>query len=241
MKKISLLMLAFILAGSSFVFAQDDEKKDKKKRFRTRQEFVFDLGLNNYLSDGQFPDQTNEQFTIKPWGSWYVSIGNSYLTKIAGPLYLEWGGDINWYNFKFQDAKTIIVKNPTDITFDVNQDASRDQTKSKLVVSYVNVSFVPIIKFGERNSSFRLGAGVYGGYKLGSFAKYVYDVDDQTIKDKVRENYFVENLRYGIRARVGYRDVDLFANYDLNSLFSEGRGPQLNAVSAGFTITDLFD
>ncbi|MBA4058759.1 MAG: hypothetical protein C0490_28840, partial [Marivirga sp.] len=39
---------------------------------RTWQSFNFDLGTNNYLSDGKFPDSNNELYSVRPWGSWYV-------------------------------------------------------------------------------------------------------------------------------------------------------------------------
>ena len=241
MKKLTLLALAFVLASGAALYAQDDEKKSSKKRHKTKQEFSMDIGMNNYLSNGQFPDASNEQYTIKPWGSWYVSLGSAYLTKVAGPLYLEWGGDVSWYNFKFQDPSTLIVKNPADVSFVENPDASQVYNKSKMTVSYANVSMVPMLKFGSKKNALRIGAGVYGGYKLASYAKYVYEIDDQTIKDRESDNYFVENLRYGFRARFGFKDLDIFANYDMNSLFTQGRGPDLHAISAGITISDLFD
>jgi len=39
-----------------------------------------------------------------------------------------------------------------------------------------------------------------------------------------------------LRFQMGYRGIDFYANYDLNELFVEGRGPQLNAFSFGFVL-----
>jgi hypothetical protein len=42
-------------------------------------------------------------------------------------------------------------------------------------------------------------------------------------------------MRYGLRGQIGFNDIDLFVNYDMNDLFTEGKGPQLNAFSFGIT------
>jgi hypothetical protein len=57
---------------------------------------------------------------------------------------------------------------------------------------------------------------------------------DEKIKDK--DSFFLNNFRYGVRLQVGYRSTDLFFNYDLNDLFSTGKGPSLNAFSFGVTL-----
>ena len=43
----------------------------------------------------------------------------------------------------------------------------------------------------------------------------------------------MNNLRYGLRLQFGFRDTDFFFNYDLNELFSAGKGPKVNAFSFG--------
>ena len=219
--------------------AQDDDNKKRKRSSYTKQDFKIDLGLNNYLSDGQFPDQSGELYTIKPFGSWYVSLGAVYTTRIAGPLSLEWGGDVSWNNFKFEDPSVFMVRDANSVNFFQSVDTEIIPEKSKFVVSYLNASLVPMFSFGRSSKSLRLGAGVYGGYRIGSHNKFTYSRDNQTIKDKDKDNFFIDNLRYGVRVRMGFRDIDLFANYDLNSLFVEGRGPDLNVVSLGISIMDI--
>ena len=54
---------------------------------RTWQSFNFDLGTNNYLSDGKFPDNDNELYSVRPWGSWYVAASSIQRTRL-GPKYL---------------------------------------------------------------------------------------------------------------------------------------------------------
>jgi hypothetical protein len=61
-------------------------------------------------------------------------------------------------------------------------------------------------------------------------------MDGDREADKDSSNIFLNNVRYGIRFQVGYRGVDMFLNYDVSPLFSENRGPELNAFSFGFTL-----
>jgi hypothetical protein len=231
-------MLSGILLSAGLVQAQDDEKRRKRSR-STHQDFKVDIGINNYLMDGEFPDQNGELYSIRNFGSWTFALGTVYHTRIAGPLSLEWGGDISWNNFRFEDPSVNLVRNGPVVDFVQNTDTEIVPEKSKFVVSYLNASIVPMIKFGKSSKSFRMGAGVYGGYRLGSYTKFKYKRDNQDLKDKNHDNYYVENLRYGVRVRMGFRDFDLFANYDLNNLFVANRGPELNVVSLGFTFVDM--
>ena len=61
--------------------------------------------------------------------------------------------------------------------------------------------------------------------------------DDKKDGDKKKEKdhgtYQMNNFRYGLRLQLGFKDTDLFFNYDLNELFVSGKGPKLNAFSFG--------
>jgi len=204
---------------------------------------MFDFGLNNYLNNGKFPDETNELYTVKPLVAWNIALGITNTTKIAGPLYLEWGGNVNWYNFKFENDRTRMEKTDNGVVFFEDLDV-RDPRKSKFVVPYLNAQLVPMFQFGKArrdgwfpfdrddDSGFRIGMGGYAGYRIGSRHKYVIKQDNR-IRVKTRENYFVNNWRYGVRFQLGFRSFDFYANYDLNELFIEGKGPELNAFSFG--------
>jgi hypothetical protein len=48
-------------------------KTKKEKKFHVFG--TYDLGFNNYLENGKFPNDVNAQYSVKPWGSWYISLG----------------------------------------------------------------------------------------------------------------------------------------------------------------------
>jgi hypothetical protein len=208
---------------------------------RTWQSFNFDLGTNNYLADGKFPDSDNALYSVRPWGSWYFAASSIQRTRLASKLFIEWGVGLSWYTFKFQNDNVKIVKDDAGIQF---LEDMRDVNfkKSKLSASFVQASLVPIVDFGGHsrkgrfwdgyNSSFRIGLGPYVGYRISSHSKLVYK-DDNLEKEKDNDSFYLNNFRYGLRLQLGYRSTDLFFNYDLNELFAEGKGPKLNAFSFG--------
>lgn len=226
----------------------DDDNDYSWKRYshgnrwgRTSQSFNFDLGTNNYLTDGKFPDSDNALHSVRPWGSWYLAASSIQRTRLGSKLFIEWGVGMSWYNFKFQKDNISILKDDNGIQF-VEDLRDVDFKKSKLTASYVHASLVPIVDFGGNsrksrlwdgyNNSFRIGVGPYIAYRISSHSKLVYDDGDRE-KDKERDNFYLNNLRYGARLQIGYRATDLFFNYDMNELFSEGKGPKLNAFSFG--------
>lgn len=227
------------------------EEKKKRLRIGTRHSINFDLGVNNYLTpERELPDESSALYAVKPLGSWYVGINSIYNTRIVGPFYLEWGGGVSWYNFKFDNASTRLVDLPDRITFTGAVDPEVNFKKSKLTAFYVQFMAVPMFDFGRpsrhdsriwkdiwssgnnHSRGFRIGFGGYAGYKIDSYSKVVIDNGDKE-KQRNHDSYHLESFRYGARLQIGFRDTDLFFNYDLNELFVEGQGPQLNAFSFG--------
>ena len=117
---------------------------------------------------------------------------------------------------------------------------------------HLNAHLVPVIDFGYRartrtyddgftqkriryrRNGVRIGAGGYVGTRIDSWQKLVWRSTGHRSRLREKDNYFLENFRYGLRFLLGYGEVDLFVNYDLNSLFAKDRGPELNSISFGF-------
>ena len=208
---------------------------------RTSQSFNFDLGTNNYLEDGKFPDANDELYSVRPWGSWYFAINSTQRTRLAKNFFLEWAGGMSWYAFKFQKDNILITKDESGIIF---QEDTRDvdYVKSKLGACYVMASLVPVFDLGGHRkprvwdsygSNFRIGLGPYIGYRISSRSKLVFEDDGDKEKEKNIDSLYLNGLRYGARLQIGVRSTDFFFNYDINELFATGKGPKLNAFSFG--------
>lgn len=222
----------------------NDHKWEKSRRGRigrTWQSYNIDLGTNNFLSGDQFPDGS-EPYAVRPWGSWYLAGNSVQRTRLARNLFVEWGLGVSWYSFKFQENNTLVQKDELGVHF-LADSRNVDYIKSKLSATFINASLVPVLDFGEHSrrhriwegdgDGFRFGVGPYVGYRISSKSKLVYESDGDREKEKNRDNFYLNNFRYGLRMQIGVRSTDLFINYDMNDLFAEGKGPALNAISFG--------
>ncbi|MEJ2004733.1 MAG: hypothetical protein P8X57_07170 [Cyclobacteriaceae bacterium] len=246
MKTTLAILIMVLLVGPASIAQEIVEHK--KHRGGTHTHFDIDLGLNNWLEDGNNPSGTN--YEVKPWGSWYIAFKSINDTHVGGKFHLQWGPDVSFYSFKFQNEQTRVIKTDDEVLF-LTEDLISSR-KSKLEVIYLGFSTVPMLQFGERHGhghwhhgdfafgnnsgGFRIGIGAYGGYRLGSKTKYVTDENGGKDKEKDHDNFYLQNWRYGLRMQAGFRGVDFFFNYDLNEIFTDGRGPALNAISFGVTL-----
>ncbi len=212
----------------------------------------FEFGTNNYLTGtNDFPSSA-DLFQVKPLNSTFVGLTWNHTSYVSGPLYLDWGGGLAWYNYQFENAATRLDPSGGSLNF-VEQQNLNSAIKSKLKVTYAMFTAVPMIDFsrGKRlvrqfeednvrvavssRRGFRFGLGPYVGLRLGSKAKYLYRNDDGRQKDKEKGGLFINDFRYGLRAQIGINGFDMFVNYDMNELFEEGFGPQLNPITVGVT------
>lgn len=227
----------------------------KARRFSGgKTDFVsgMDFGINNFLENGQYPDANNEQYSVRPWGSWYVALMPTWQTHIAGVFAIDYGAGISWYNYKFQDPRTRLVEGVDGVVFD-QWDVNMQSSKSKLTVAHLNAHFVPMLDFGYRTSTktyddgfvqkktryrrngLRIGAGGYIGTRIDSYQKLVWRETGHKSKLRERDNFYLENLRYGARFILGYGEVDIFVNYDLSTVFAKNKGPELNSITFGLS------
>lgn len=211
-----------------------------------RKGFNVSLGLNTYGSNsplltGLSPVVETSMPDLKPFGSRYVSLGYVASTTIASGkkarLHLDFGVDFSWYNLMFQDNNVKIIKSQDMVSFQPIPDGQGNDIlykKSKFTVPYVNLTFMPTLSF-RRSFVSHISAGIYGGYRLGSYAKTI----EEGSKDKKfdRVNFFVNDVRYGMGFELGIRRFpDLFVNYDLNNLYETNHGPSVKMLSFGIKL-----
>ncbi len=242
-----------VVQGDGIEDADHWEKYEGRRTLGTDSDGQVELGTNNWMEDGGFPSETNAPYAVRPWGSWYISVGQVNKTSLGGKLFLYWGADLSWYNWKFEDDETRLLKGADRVEF-LPEPRDVSSIKSKLTATFINASFVPMLDFGYHKKSytkadgttakvtrlnrsgFRIGAGVYAGYRIGSHTKIKYEEEGNTRKDRDNGSYYLNSFRYGVTGKVGFRDFDFFVKYDLNTVFAENRGPKLNALTFGIVL-----
>ena len=139
------------------------------------------VGLNNYLEDDKLPP-SSELYSLNPINSWYGGVNFDNITHLFSVLYLDWGIGASVQEFAFENTRTRL-----DITDDAvlfYEEPDIKGRKSKIKMWHMNVHMVPTLAFG-RYDSFRVGFGMYGGYRLDSSIIYKYD-DAEGNKQKKR-------------------------------------------------------
>lgn len=221
-------------AKDSTKIAQKSQKKAEK---RARNESYIDLGLNSF---GDVPLNSGDKFDLRPLGSRYVAIGHYKMGRIGGkssPLFIRGGLEGAFNNFMFDKNNLIIDNNGvTDIIKE--PETGRSLEKSKLTYSTFNIPVQMHLQFKDKKGkdSFTMSAGGFGGYRLGAHSKIKYQEKGKTNKDKERSSYNLEDFQYGATFSIGYRDLELFGKYNLNNLFKENRGPEMQTISFGFRL-----
>jgi hypothetical protein len=224
-----------------FETAFNEEKvveKDKDRLIKHNHDIDFSMGLNNYLnSNNQFPDTDNKNFALDPLTSWTYGIHSNHKISVTPFVKFNFQMGLLWNNFALSDNKYQITKGDEQLMLvdsDITRPDINSTTRSKLNITYLNFNLIPMFHFGKSSNAFRIGAGPYGSYRIASKSKFKYNDDG---KDVVKNNFHINNWKYGLKAQVGWKGVDLFATYDLSPIFIEDRGPEadypLRAISFG--------
>jgi hypothetical protein len=219
-------------------FGDDDDstyqkKWENKHNFGSLGGFNVYLGLNNFVNTSFTPKYSADDFSLKPFGSRYFSMGWTKSTNITnGPnarLKLGIGLNFSWYNFMLENNNSIWTKGPSQVEIIPSATSLK---KSKLTVSYVDVPLIPYLAFKDGKFIEYFGFGGYVGYRMGSHSKT--KSTDRGKKYHEYNNFYLNDFRYGLTLQMGINNfANLFVNYDLNEMFKENKGPKLNGISFG--------
>ena len=199
----------------------------------------FEFGLNNYVDkDLSFNrSAVNEFMDLNTARSWNINLNFAQYSVGFGTdrIGIVTGMGIEWSNYHFSDTNSI-QKLDGEITWKPIPD---NTTKNRLQSTYLTVPLLIEAQFfgKDRNDRFYLGAGIIGGLKLFSNTKIKYVENGVKEKEKVKNDYYLSTLRYGLTARAGYKAIKLYVNYYPVPLFLADRGPELYPVAAGLVVS----
>lgn len=236
----------------SYNKSDDDESDDEESDTtdvkdysykRTTSQFVFAIGVNRLIEDGEVVEGFKWRSDFYEWG---VSF-NTRMLKNNNLLHLKYGLSLQYNNLR-PDNNRIFVKNGNQTTLaqfqDGNQPGNVDLEVSRLryvnlvVPAHLEFDFTPKEVNGDKtyfpsHKSVRVGLGGYAGFnvKEKQIIKYE-DANGNDVKSKTKGDYNVNDFVYGLSAYVGYGQVSVYAKYDLQSTFSNNAIDQ-NTASLG--------
>ncbi len=145
------------------------------------------------------------------------------------------GLGVQYQYYRLSDTTTI-ERTADDIiipkTFNYGNKQSSNLYLFSLTVPVLAEIQIPINNYKNR---LYFSSGMYFSYRIGSYTKIKYQ-DDQKKKLKVTDNFSLQNFKYGIMFRSGYRWINFYAIYDLNTFFKIDKGPELTPFTFGITL-----
>lgn len=191
-----------------------------------------EFGWNRFMDHGKLKVGSNNsdlRLDKGPEFAFYPVVGGVYLDKghflkLSTALGITW----NTYHFekditleKGQDMLTIIPEG--DIHF------SKNLLRSRYLTMPLIFSIYPV-----RKSEFQINMGVEGGILLGAKTK---QISKEEGKVKVRGDFNLNPVRYGLRFGLGTETVNIYAKYYMTDVFANGEGPKdFNTVSIGINV-----
>ncbi|MDE3743688.1 hypothetical protein [Maribacter polysaccharolyticus] len=225
--------------GSTILLAtKRKQKRELKYDRRTYSDFVFAIGLNNALIDGQSINDS----PYKIGGSRFFEMGWSWRTRVfehSNFLRFNYGFSLQFNGLKPNDNQYFVEEDGQVVLREFEYELKKSKLRMDNLVFPVHFELGPSkvhrtdnsIRYSLKNQ-FRLGIGAYGGFNLGTRQKLKYDRDGENVKDKLKRGYNTNDLIYGLSAYAGVEGVLLYAKYDLNPMFKDALVDQHN-ISLG--------
>ncbi|MEZ5013409.1 MAG: outer membrane beta-barrel protein [Chitinophagales bacterium] len=197
--------------------------------------FLFDMGYNTFLNADhkvQVDPPYQDLEDLHGWGSFDVNlhIFRSRVNMAKGYINFNYGLSMEWHHFRF-DRDFTILKNQDTLTLNTE---TIDYDKNKFNTTHLSV---PVLlgfetKPWDTDNSFRMQFGYDPGLMLRGKTKHKVDGK----KDVDKDDFNLAQFRQEVDFIIGYGDFNLYASYDLNSMFADGEGPELHPFSVGLVI-----
>lgn len=202
----------------------------------------FGMGVNGWLSNGSFTMPKNQDYMSLDYGKSLnfqlnpfekdIHIYKNYVNLVIG-LGFEW----NQYEFSNKTR----LNADSNYTYGVIDSTNAfSYKKNRFKTTFVNVPI--LLEFNTNKNpkkAFHLAVGVIGGYKLGSRTRQVLEQNSNNIKIVRKDNYNVNPFRLNAHASIGYHNFTLYADYALNPLFENGKGPELYPFTLGVKLVSF--
>lgn len=170
--------------------------------------------------------------------NWSINFWEKSIPLVHERVHLITGMGFEWNNYSFNSNFTTIGTRG-DTLFGAT-DSTRKFDRNRLKTTSLNVPLMlGFNTHDDRNKSFRFAAGIVAGYRFHTALKQKYSFEGDTFKPKVKSDYNLNSLRYSATVRFGYRWLNLYGTYALNTLFEEDKGPELHPFTVGVRLIQL--
>lgn len=205
---------------------------------RTYSDFVFAIGLNNAIIEGQSLDDS----PYRIGGSRFFEMGWQWRTRVfrnTNFLRFHYGFSFQFNGLKPEGNQFFVQDGDQTNLEEFEFELDKSKLRMDNLVFPVHFEFGPSkvretensIRYSIQNQ-LRIGIGGYGGFNLGTRQKLKYNLNGERIKEKLKRDYNTSDLIYGVSGYIGFDGVLLYAKYDLNPIFKDAAVEQ-NNISLG--------
>jgi hypothetical protein len=231
----------YMIIGDGDEETNTDSKKDSLSNYRDAFKHWngMEVGVNgimDYKNNLNLP--SNASFLELNYGK-SLQFGLNLAEKDFH-IYKNYVNLVTGFGFDFNHYALLnnVTLNGDTTYLNARNDSSITYKKNTLNVSYIKIPLM--LEFNTSKNTeknFHIGIGAEIAYRIHSVLKQKYDANDKHYKIKQKDDFNLEPFRYSAVARVGYKNVTVFADYGLNRLFKKDKGPQVYPFTVGVTFS----
>jgi hypothetical protein len=222
------------------VIVKGSATKPKKYRIygRTDSQLVLAIGFNNAIQEGRSFNDSDYKFG----GSRFLEIGWAWRTplfKNSNFVRFRYGFSFQINNLKPTDNRRFVDNGGETILETFPLDLDKSKLKFTNLVVPIHFEFGPSRIIKRENYTrysirrkFKIGLGGYAGFNIGARQKLIYKEGSDRIKEKIKGDYNMNNLVYGLSSYVAWGSTGIYVKYDLSELFDDNQPGQRN-ISLG--------
>ena len=200
---------------------------------------VMDVGLNAWMHNNELglPDDYSALALDRARSvNFHLGAIQQGINIAKGHARIVYGLGIEYNNFRFANDVDL-EKNSSPLDFNVND--SREYRKNKLTTQYLTVPLMLHLNTNPRNENrnFHVGLGAQFGYLIRTSQKQKWGSGRNKNKQKNVGDFQVAEQRLGYVVQLGYGGNYLYGKYYPNSMFKEGKGPDVQTVALGFVLS----
>lgn len=253
-KHFYLLILCFLSLNIS---AQDDEMdmeeiEEKAKLMidsimnaKAEKRFEFDFGTmgighSTFLSDGSFDlPEMYDYLDLSFWrsGHWYIEAADLSLGLMpkGKPQKLKLAAGVRYslHDYSFSNQFQLTEENPR---FEEAILATSEIKKHRIHAHYVQVPIMLEFNSNSTDASKSINLAVGYNYNFRFASNYKVKFDDRNLdKIKFKDDFgLVPNFGM-LEVRAGFGNLNIYVQYGLDRLFTEGEGPNVTPINIGIT------
>lgn len=195
------------------------------------------MGVNGYLVKNQLAMPSANEFLELDYAksiSWDLNLLEKDFSLLKNNIELVTGLGMHFANYHFKsDYATLSNTDPLSAT----RDSTRILEKNKLRATYLTAPLLLGLSTNkDQDKAFRIAFGAQLSWRVSSKLKQRYTMQGETYTPKIKSDYDLNPFLFHAIASIGYGPINVYANYGLNTLFSQGKTVNLTPFDVGLQV-----